>query len=396
VLAWGINTSGQTNVPPSATNIIAIAAGASHSLALRADGRVIGWGLNSSGQATALSNAVNVVAIAAGGNQSLALLADGSVVGRIITNTPGAAVFYGPPPGNTSNKIALAAGIYHSLDLGANRVINGWGATNFGQLTVPYFATNALTIAAGGDFSLALLPDPFAPPIPARIGRPPLSRTVTSGQNIIMNALAIGGLPLACEWYHDGLPLPGQTNQWLAFPSVLPRDGGNYQLVAMNAFGAATSAVAVLTVNIPLPVLKPLGFTTNGFSFTFQSVSGVLYIVEYKTALGSGPWAELERRFGLGGLEVVTDPVPVSAMRLYRVRALYAPAPRLGSASFTGGSVTFGFPTVPGAVYVVQYKNHLEDPVWLELSRQSATGSSIIVADPGPASVSRFYRVQVQ
>jgi hypothetical protein len=50
VLAWGSNTSGQTNVPVAATNIVAIGAGVSHSLAIRADGAVFGWGLNSSGQ----------------------------------------------------------------------------------------------------------------------------------------------------------------------------------------------------------------------------------------------------------------------------------------------------------------------------------------------------------
>src|SRR5205823_11086557 len=53
VLAWGSNNFGQTNVPPEATNIIAIAAGANHSLALRADRVVFGWGLNTQGQATA-------------------------------------------------------------------------------------------------------------------------------------------------------------------------------------------------------------------------------------------------------------------------------------------------------------------------------------------------------
>ena len=34
VVAWGVNTSGQTNVPPSLTNVIAIAGGEAHSLAL--------------------------------------------------------------------------------------------------------------------------------------------------------------------------------------------------------------------------------------------------------------------------------------------------------------------------------------------------------------------------
>jgi alpha-tubulin suppressor-like RCC1 family protein len=43
IIVWGSNSFGQTNVPTSATNVIALAAGDSHCLALRADGTVIAW-----------------------------------------------------------------------------------------------------------------------------------------------------------------------------------------------------------------------------------------------------------------------------------------------------------------------------------------------------------------
>src|SRR5262245_64746971 len=61
VLAWGDNGYGQTDVPADATNIFAISAGYRHSMALRADGTVIGWG-----QLGAPGDATNIVAIAAG------------------------------------------------------------------------------------------------------------------------------------------------------------------------------------------------------------------------------------------------------------------------------------------------------------------------------------------
>jgi hypothetical protein len=396
VFAWGSNTSGQTNVPAGATNVIAIAAGTSHSLALRADGTVLGWGLNTSGQATALSNAVNVVAIAAGGNQSMALLADGTVIGRIVTNTPGAAVNYGPPAGDISNKIAIAAGLYHSLAIGTNRTINGWGATNYGQITIPAYATNVLAIAAGGNDSLALVHDPFAPPIPPRIGRPPLARLVTAGQSIVLNALAIGGLPLRCQWYRDGQPLAGQTNQWLAFGSVRPGDAGGYQLVAMNDFGSTTSAVAVVTVNLPQPALKSPARGGGGFQFSFNSISGVIYVVEFTGALGSGTWTELERRFGIGGLEIVTDASAGGGNRFYRVRALYAPSPKLVAAAWSGGSVNFSFATVAGAQYVIECTDQLAPPQWHELQTIAGTGGAVGFTDPAPAGSQRFYRLRVR
>jgi len=396
VVAWGSNTSGQTNVPPNATNIIAIAAGTSHSLALRADGTVIGWGLNTSGQATALSNAVNVAAIAAGGNQTMALLADGSVTGRIVTNTPGAAVFYGPPVGSTSNKLSIAAGASHSLAISTDRMVNGWGATNFAQTTPPLYLTNALAIAAAGNLSLALVGDPFAPPIPPRIGRPPFSRTVMAGQPAVFNALAIGGWPLTHQWLRNGVPAPGQTKPALIFANVSPADAGDYQLVALNEFGAATSTVATVTVTIPQPLLKSAGGASSGFSFTFQSIGGVIYVVEYKNDLNAAAWTELERRFGIGGIETVVDGTAAGALRLYRVRALYAPSPLLSGVIGGVSAVSFSFSTVVGANYVVQFNTNLNAPVWQELFRQSGTGAPIVVNDPASNAPSRFYRVKVE
>ena len=61
--------------------MVAIAAGGAHSLALKADGTVVGWGYNDYGQANGAAAGSNVVAIAAGGTHSLALKADGTVVG---------------------------------------------------------------------------------------------------------------------------------------------------------------------------------------------------------------------------------------------------------------------------------------------------------------------------
>ena len=50
VVSWGHNTSGQTNVPASLSNVVAIAAGGRHSLALKEDGTIAAWGENLAGQ----------------------------------------------------------------------------------------------------------------------------------------------------------------------------------------------------------------------------------------------------------------------------------------------------------------------------------------------------------
>ena len=52
VVGWGYSGAGETVVPANATNVVAIAGGGGHSLALRADGTVVAWGNNYFGQST--------------------------------------------------------------------------------------------------------------------------------------------------------------------------------------------------------------------------------------------------------------------------------------------------------------------------------------------------------
>jgi alpha-tubulin suppressor-like RCC1 family protein len=77
VAAWGRNIYGETNVPADLTNVVAIAAGSSHNLALKADGTVAAWGFY--GLTNVPLGLTNVVAIACGSFHSLALKSDGTV-----------------------------------------------------------------------------------------------------------------------------------------------------------------------------------------------------------------------------------------------------------------------------------------------------------------------------
>jgi alpha-tubulin suppressor-like RCC1 family protein len=44
VVAWGSNEYGQTNVPPSITGVVQIAANDTRTVALKSDGTVLEWG----------------------------------------------------------------------------------------------------------------------------------------------------------------------------------------------------------------------------------------------------------------------------------------------------------------------------------------------------------------
>jgi alpha-tubulin suppressor-like RCC1 family protein len=425
VAAWGLGSSGQTNVPVNLSNAVAIAAGASHTLALRADGTVAAWGSASSFGTNVPAGLSNVVAVAAGNAHSMALRHDGSVAlwgayGKPPSCTNVVAISAGynqclvlqadgtvinwatsggtiPQPANLSNVVAISAGggwqgYLHSVALRADGTLVAWGNNNYaGQLMVPPDLVSATAISAGGGSTLAYLND-RSPVFTVQ----PWSRTVASGTNVTLRALTVGQPSMRYQWYANGQALAGATNNTLSFTSTHPAQSGAYQLVAINDLGAATSAVATLTVTVPGVRLTPLGLAANGFRFSFTSLPAVLYIVEFKNDLALGTWTELERRFGIGGLEIVTDVSAGGAARFYRVRALYAPSPSLDAMTWTNGAASFSFATVPGAIYVIHYKERLEDALWLELFRQTGTGAPIVVSDPNPAGPTRFYRVQVK
>lgn len=209
VWSWGLNSdeqlgratsSGTTNPPavvPGLTNITALAAGDRHSLALAADGRVFAWGDNSSGQIgtgvpggsvnqpAPVAGLSNLVAVAAGGVHSLALDADGRVfawgdndVGQL--GVGGFADAASPTlVAGLANVTAIAGGWLHSLALRADGTVFSWGLNLQGQLgtgvagdtnDVPVQVTglaDVIAIAAGSSHSLAVVAgtgDPASPP----------------------------------------------------------------------------------------------------------------------------------------------------------------------------------------------------------------------------------------
>ena len=164
IIVWGSNLRHGTDIPSGLSNVVAIAAGWTHCLALRRDGTVVGWG--SPGVPLGLSN---VVAIAAGGSwyaNSMALKNDGTVMQWWPNGLLTAA------PSGLSNVTAVAEGGNFSLALKKDGTVFG-GGNGSGQTTgtpttnSPYWASrtvelggqvlsNVVSIAAGKEYSLAL------------------------------------------------------------------------------------------------------------------------------------------------------------------------------------------------------------------------------------------------
>jgi alpha-tubulin suppressor-like RCC1 family protein len=155
VIAWGTTWNGAAYVPEAApvglSNVVAIAAGTYHSVALKEDGTVVAWG--DIRQTNVRNGLSNVIAISAGG---LALKADGTVVSW-RTNE-----FVQVMPLSLTNIAAIAGGTSRGLALKRDGTVVGWGTiwngNGYVPDTVPAGLNNVVAIAQG-EYSLALIQD---------------------------------------------------------------------------------------------------------------------------------------------------------------------------------------------------------------------------------------------
>lgn len=87
--------------PPHLSDVVAIAAGSNHSVALTRQGTIVAWGQNGFGQSTVPAGLSEVVAIDAVDSYTHALKSDGTLVGMGKWFAGTAFVPAGPPAGLT-------------------------------------------------------------------------------------------------------------------------------------------------------------------------------------------------------------------------------------------------------------------------------------------------------
>jgi alpha-tubulin suppressor-like RCC1 family protein len=254
--SWGDNHAGQLGygattdygehltprpvpVPAGVTGWKAVAAGNSSSLALSKEGEIYGWGLNSQGnlgigtnlsQTTILCPVVRPAGvsgwkmIAAGQSHGLAIAQDGRLFdwgaggfGQLgpggITNAY-APVQVGFPSGVT-NWTSVRAGMFHSLALGSNGELYGWGMNSSGQLGIgntntqlsPVHVSRPIGVAAwtaiacGASHCLALADD----------------GSLYGWGNNYQGQLGLGYTNTGVgSWLPTLVPPPSGTSRWLA------------------------------------------------------------------------------------------------------------------------------------------------------------------------------------
>jgi hypothetical protein len=313
VVVWGRNWYGQTNVPPGLTNVVSIAAGPEHCLALRADGTVAAWGQWWDGwlpgyvPISVPSGPSNVVAVASGEMHALALKADGTVVawGFDAYGTPTAV-----PPG-LKNVVEVGAGGFHSLALRADGSLSSWGGNNAGQVTIPAGLCNVVSAASGGYHNLALRADgtvvAWGGNVYGQINVPAELSNVLAVVGGEEHSLALRGDGTVAAWggWND------QTNLPAALTNVIALAGG-------------WSHSAALLGNSPRPehvrIANPIR-NASGLTVQVPSQAGRVYALEYKQTLRDSTWTALPLVAGNGGIQTLRDSNTSVGTRFYRVRA---------------------------------------------------------------------------
>lgn len=320
VVSWGYGGSGLTPIPSGLTNVVAIATGGYHSLALTATGNVLAWGSDYHGRTNVPMGLSNVVTIAAGSQHSLALTADRRVVGW-GDNRYGQATI----PNAPSNVVAIAAGEFHSLALTSDGLMVASGDTSFGQTTIPCWLTGVVAIAAGGYCSLALTAE-------GRVVGWGLTDTIPTGlSNIVAiaggfeHSLAIRADGRVAAW---GLNDQGQADIPVGLSNVVAIAAGEYHSLALTAEGRVVGwgANNYGQTNVPSGLSNVVAVSARGYSslalqsdeppkVTGQPVgqsvmagglaSFAVQAINPGTVPGSWQWPPLRYRWFKGGAELV-------------------------------------------------------------------------------------------
>jgi rhamnogalacturonan endolyase len=349
LVAWGNNDSGQSSIPPTLTNAVQLAAGAYHTLAVRADGTVFAWGDDTAGQCDVPTGLSNVIAVAAGAYHSLALRQDGSVVAWGDDSAGQIDI-----PANATNIVAVAAGTLHSLALRADGIVVGWGDDSFNQLDFAPNPTNAIAIAAGEFHSLALRSDCTVVACGYNLG--PFSTyagqaTVPGGLNQVIG-IAAGG-------YHSlALRIDGSVVAWgdnSRGQTSIPAGTSNVLAIAAGEAQSLALLQSERTVE--------WGDSLNGQSTIAASLGSISLIAA-------------------GGYECLA------------LRGLEFAAPQLLAPVRHGSSLMVPVATIRGKNYFLLTKNSLSDSGWTLLSGSVGDGSVKNVRDYSAPASRRFYRVR--
>lgn len=150
IASWGEYNAAQQNLPTNLFDVVAVAAGYEHSVALKRDGTVVSWG-NTPPAPAGLNN---VVKIAAGRYGTLALKNDGTLVAWGSANFGQLDI-----PAGLSGIVGMAMGDLHSIAVKQDGTVVVWGRNLDPKLKAPAGLRDVVAVSASAEHNLALKRD---------------------------------------------------------------------------------------------------------------------------------------------------------------------------------------------------------------------------------------------
>lgn len=448
IVSWGLNNHGQTNIPSGLDDVVAIAAGDGHSLALRANGTVVAWGDNSAGQIDVPAGLYSVTAISGGNGHSLALKADGTVVAWGSNEYGQTGV-----PAGLMDVIAISAGDKHSYALRSDGTVVAWGDNSDGQIDIPAGLSDVVAVEAGDFYGLALKSDGTIAAWGSNIsGETDIPAVVSNvvvlsagyGHNIAMSAdgsvtawgyndygqcnmptsvvnpviiKAFGYSSVAVEsngnitaWgYNDG----GQTNVPPNLAGVIKVEGGYKHCMALKTrYSQLPTGLTLSTEGILSGI--PVRAETNSITFIVQDTEGntaektmTLAVAAAQRTVHGLPTTWLEQ-YGLavdGSADLLDQDgdghttlqewsagtVPTNALSVLRIDEI-SPAP-------TGSGYLLRWRSQDTRVYTVERSSTLSSPATFNpvvIAIPGQTGSTEYIDATAPEASPAFYRIKTQ
>jgi len=197
-------------------------------------------------------------------------------------------------------------------------------------------ATSSSTVLQFGgrddNYYLGLDDVSLTPVFVPSISTQPTNLTILSGSNAIFSATVGGSTPLVYQWLKNGTNLAndgnisGATSNVLTLNAVTTNSSGNYNLFVTNIFGAATSTVATLTVNLIPPAIGGAGADPDGsFNLTVTGTPSYTCVLETTVDLSSpANWLPIATNtLGTNGVWQFSDAQATNyQQRFYRIRQL--------------------------------------------------------------------------
>ena len=358
VIAWdagvccGFHGYNETNVPPDLTKAIAIAAGGSHSLALRNNGTVIAWGNNTYGQTNVPASLSNVVAIAAGYYDSIALKRDGTVAVWGANDFGQTNV-----PAGLTNIVAVAGSFYDIIVLKSDGTVFAWGGNNYGQTNIPSGLSNVVAVSSGFYDNMVLRNDGTV----VAWGYGTANFTVTNVPMDLTNAVAITCSMSQSVEHSLALRNDGTVTTWGYTQASVPTGLTNVFAIGAGGIQWGDSSVS-----------RDLALTSMG---TLAGWGGTTNIPANQTnviAIASGEFHQLAL--------IGTNP-PIQSVKIV-------------SPTFSGTNFSVQIPTQSGRIYVLEFKTSLTDAVWTALPLVPGDGHITTLNDTSITSNQRFYRIR--